>query len=235
MDQPNFELPWMLDPDRRDVPGARPRLDKTNLFLLLLREAFMDGSISRAENRLMGQFAKALGVSTKQSRQLGKMVKTEVVRGRLQGQGECDLREVFRKACYFAAADGEVDAGERALLASFGRGIDVPEAELDVMLEDAIAQVARGGGAPQGADPALAAPPAPAPGPASAAASTEAPAAAPVEAPAPAATPAPDAQPPEGAAPDPGSEAGEPAAPPRESGLHLDIEIPDFTIQFGDL
>jgi hypothetical protein len=216
MEQPNFELPWMLDPDRRDVPGARPRLDNVNLFLLLLRESFMDGSISRAENKLMGQFAKALKIDPKKARQLGKLCKTEVVHGKLQGQGEADLRDVFAKACYFAAADGEVDEGERSLLASFGRGIDIPEAELDVMLEDAKAQVAKEGGAPTGADEAPAEPPAPEP-PADSEEATPEAAAAPA---------APEAE--EGA-------AAEPEAPPRGDGLHLDIEIPDFTLQFGDL
>lgn len=201
MDRPDFELPWMLDPDRREVPGARPRLDKTNLFLLLLREAFKDGSISRVENKLMGQFSKALGIPSKQARQLGKLVKTEVVHGKLQGSGECDLREVFRKACHFAAADGEVDAGERSLLASFGRGIDVPEAELDVMLEDAMKEVSLEGGAPHGAPEASAA----------------------------SSTPTPDEPAPDVPTPD------APDAPPREDGIHLDVEIPDFTIQFGDL
>jgi hypothetical protein len=214
MEQPNFELPWMLDPDRRDVPGARPRLDNVNLFLLLLREAFMDGSVSRAENKLMGQFAKALKIDAKKARQLGKLCKTEVVHGKLQGQGEADLRAVFRKACYFVAADGEVDEGERALLASFGRGIDIPEAELEVMLEDARAQVAREGGAPTGAGDAPAEPPVPDP-PADTAEDT------------PEAAAAPEAPEAEG-----GAEGG---APPREDGLHLDIEIPDFTLQFGDL
>lgn len=156
----NPELPWILDPERRDQPGARPRLDRRNLFLLICRLAYQDGAVSEVEKQLLGQFARALKMEPKEAKEFSQLAKKEFLQGANTGQGEADLQRVFSEACHFAAQDGEVDEGERQLLESFGRGVGITGAAFEATLQEALA---RAGGPPP---PAPAPPPPPGPPPA---------------------------------------------------------------------
>lgn len=225
VNDPDLLLPWMLDEDRRGQPGARPRLDADNLFLLALREVFRDGEVSKTENQLLGQLARALGIDAEKSRRYALVVRKEYQEGRFAVRGEADMKTILLKACKFAAVDGVIDAGERRLLENFGRGVGITDDVLERILEAALV-----------APPQVPPPAAPAPAPAFGQAPAE-----PVSAP-----PEPLVLPGEpgsehlsgatarlGKQPEPGATPAAPEAPAGKRsrfGIELDVEMPDLEI-----
>jgi DnaJ-domain-containing protein 1 len=202
--------------------------------------AYQDGSISQVEKQLLGQFARALKLDPKQAKDFSSLAKREFQEGRNSGQGEADMNRIFLEACRFAASDGEIDAGERSLLESFGRGVGISGERLDQFLaravQDAVRQAEGEGQVPSMPSPVPAgAPASPQAAPALQAASAPLAAAA-------ASTPSSPASP---AAAPASSSLSAPAHPPPlasvtvsssdEYKVEIDVELPDLDLKFGGI
>lgn len=134
------DLPWLRN-SSRSLSGERPRLNRRNLFLLVLREAYADGYLEDQEKSILGRFAKALGLEAEECKKLSQIAKREFQQGKITGESAFDLKLAFHKACLFAAQDGDIDPQERGLLASLGRGLGIESEELDKILERALERV----------------------------------------------------------------------------------------------
>lgn len=113
------------------------QLDRTSLFLLVCREACLDGTLDPDEKKSVGELQRLLAIPAARAKDLFRRARAKAAAARRIGLRPLDPHALFRSACWHAWLDGEVTRDEWKLLLGLSRYLGLDPADAKQLYENA--------------------------------------------------------------------------------------------------